>query len=142
MLAVTQQGLIAMNYGLSPRALIRDNAGKILFLRRAADCNHWPAEWELPGGKPDPGEDIFHCLCREALEETGLVIQPVRLIGASETDLPSIRVIYLVLETNWIGGELRLSDEHSDGRWVAPAEMSGLKIMQPIASVLRSAGLE
>jgi 8-oxo-dGTP diphosphatase len=103
-----------MNYGLSPRALIRDDAGRILFLRRAAECTYWPGEWELTGGKPEAGEDIFHCLRREALEETGLVIEPIRLIGASETDLPSVRVIYLVLEARRIGGELRLSEEHSE----------------------------
>jgi 8-oxo-dGTP pyrophosphatase MutT (NUDIX family) len=128
-----------MNYGLSPRALIRDDAGRILFLRRSTDTKHWPDEWELPGGKPDPGEDIFRCLCRETLEETGLVIEPMRLIGAIETDLSTVRVIYLVLEAKRISGVLRLSDEHSEARWVAPAQMSGLKIMQPIADALRGA---
>jgi len=117
--------------------LIRDEAGRILFLLRSTECTYWPGEWELTGGKPDPGEDIFHCLRREALEETGLVIEPIRLIGASETNLPSVRVIYLVLEAKRISGELRLSEEHSDARWVAPAEMNGLKIMQPIVEVLR-----
>jgi 8-oxo-dGTP diphosphatase len=130
-----------MNYGLSPRALIRDDAGRILFLRRAAECTYWPGEWELTGGKPEAGEDIFHCLRREALEETGLVIEPIRLIGASETDLPSVRVIYLVLEARRIGGELRLSEEHSEFRWVVPAELSTLQIMQPIAKVIRGANI-
>ncbi len=130
-----------MNYGLSPRALIRDDAGRILFIRRSSQCAHWPGEWELTGGKPDPGEDIFHCLCREALEETGLVIEPIRLIGASETDLTTVRVIYLVLEAKRVSGELRLSEEHSDARWVAPAAMNKLKIMQPIAEVLRGANV-
>jgi 8-oxo-dGTP diphosphatase len=130
-----------MNYGLSPRALIRDDAGRILFIRRAVECTHWPGEWELTGGKPESGEDIFHCLCREALEETGLVIEPIRLIGASETDLPGIRVIYLVLEARRISGLVRLSEEHSEARWVAPAEMSGIKILHPIAEVLRNVHL-
>ena len=126
--------------GLSHRSKkLRDDAGRILFIRRSSECTHWPGEWELTGGKPDPDEDIFHCLRREALEETGLVIEPIRLIGASETDLPSLRVIYLVLDAKWISGELRLSEEHSDSRWVAPAEMNKLKIMQPIAEVLRGA---
>jgi hypothetical protein len=68
-----------------------------------------------------------------------LVIEPIRLIGASETDLPTVPVIYLVLECRQVSGELRLSEEHSDARWVGRAEMSGLKIMQPIAGVLRIA---
>jgi 8-oxo-dGTP diphosphatase len=129
-----------MNYGISPRALIRDNVGRILLLRRSAESSYWPGEWELTGGKPDPGEDIFHCLRREALEETGLAIEPIRLVGASETDLPSLRVVYLVLECQRISGELRLSDEHSDARWIAPAKMTELKIIHPIAEVLLRAG--
>ena len=35
---------------------------------------YWPGEWEFTGGKPDPGEDIFHCLRREAIEETGRAV--------------------------------------------------------------------
>ena len=130
-----------MNFGLSPRALIRENAGRILFLRRSPESNHWPSEWELPGGKLHAGEDVFECLRREVLEETGLVVEPQRLIGASEADLPCVRVIYLVLECEWLSGELRLSDEHSDARWVAHGEMCGLNIIQPIANVLRGAGI-
>src|SRR5579862_4478462 len=61
-----RQGYASMKYGLSPRALIRDNASRILFLRRSTKCTYWPGEWELTGGKPDAGEDIFRCLCREA----------------------------------------------------------------------------
>jgi 8-oxo-dGTP diphosphatase len=130
-----------MNYGISPRALIRDDIERILFLRRSPECTYWPGEWEIPGGKPDPGEDVFECVKRETSEEAGLQIDLIRLIGASETDLPSVRVVYLIFEARIIGGEVRLSEEHVDGRWVAPAEIGTLPIMQPIAQVLRGVRL-
>ena len=50
-------------------AIVRD--GLVLAARRSR-----PAElagrWEFPGGKVEPGEDIFHALQREFVEELGI----------------------------------------------------------------------
>jgi 8-oxo-dGTP pyrophosphatase MutT (NUDIX family) len=59
-------------------ALIRDEAGRILFQRRADFGSAW---WGLPGGLLEPGETPTACLQREALEETGLRVEPVRFVG-------------------------------------------------------------
>ena len=37
--------------------------------------------WSLPGGIMEPGERIVDCLVREAWEETGLEVEPIRLVG-------------------------------------------------------------
>src|SRR6204780_456830 len=62
------QRCASMNYGLSPRAMIRDDTGRIVSPRRSRECTYWPGKWELAGAKLDPGENIFFYLDREALE--------------------------------------------------------------------------
>lgn len=40
------------------------------------------AEWELPGGRIEPGETQEQCLVREVLEETGLAVTVERHLGS------------------------------------------------------------
>jgi 8-oxo-dGTP diphosphatase len=57
------------------RAVITQDRS-VLLLRRAAD-DFMGGNWELPGGKVDPGETLDQALVREAREETGLDITAV-----------------------------------------------------------------
>lgn len=123
-------------FGLSPKALIRDESGRILLIRRSADSRWWPNLWELPGGKPDPGETFAQTLIREVREETGLEIEMTHLVGAAEHDLPHIRLVFLVMEARIVGGTLKLSEEHGEHRWATDEELAGLELMGPIAAAI------
>jgi 8-oxo-dGTP diphosphatase len=57
-------------------ALIRDEVGRVLLIHRGGGEG-----WSLPGGGMEPGESIAGCAVREAYEETGLQVEPVRLVG-------------------------------------------------------------
>jgi 8-oxo-dGTP diphosphatase len=63
--------LLPLVYG---SALIQDAEGRWLFQRRK-DFD----VWGIPGGILEPGESPAACARREAFEETGLVVRPVRL---------------------------------------------------------------
>jgi 8-oxo-dGTP diphosphatase len=56
---------------LAVGAVITDDAGRVLLLRRNAD-DFMGGQWELPSGKTDPGERLDVALAREVQEETGL----------------------------------------------------------------------
>jgi 8-oxo-dGTP pyrophosphatase MutT (NUDIX family) len=59
-------------------ALIRDDQGRVLFQQRADFKDDW---WGLPGGVLELGESFTACAKREAYEETGYHVEPVRMIG-------------------------------------------------------------
>jgi 8-oxo-dGTP diphosphatase len=60
-------------------ALVRDDAGRILLARRAADPG--AGLWDLPGGFMDEGEEPLDTLRRELREETGLELGPGAFLG-------------------------------------------------------------
>ncbi len=57
-------------------ALIREAAGRLLFQRRADF--EW---WGLPGGVLEVGESLADGVVREVREETGLTVEPIKLVG-------------------------------------------------------------
>jgi len=54
-----------------------DSPGNIVLIER----RHPPPGWALPGGFVDIGETVERAAVREALEETGLVVTLVDLLG-------------------------------------------------------------
>ncbi|MBT2505254.1 NUDIX hydrolase [Streptomyces sp. ISL-98] len=72
--------------------------------------------WTLPGGGMDHGEDPYDTVVREAEEETGYTVEPVRLLGVDSVrrryprrlgkfaDFQGLRIVY---EGRVTGGELR-----------------------------------
>jgi ADP-ribose pyrophosphatase YjhB (NUDIX family) len=57
-------------------AAVRDDAGRILLVRRADTGN-----WELPGGRVELGESAVVAAEREVAEESGVVIRVTDLLG-------------------------------------------------------------
>lgn len=56
---------------VSVSALLMNEHDEVLLVR-----THWRSDtWEMPGGNVDEGEPLDQAVCREFLEETGVVIQ-------------------------------------------------------------------
>jgi 8-oxo-dGTP pyrophosphatase MutT (NUDIX family) len=81
--------------------------------------------WGFPGGWMNRGESPAETIIREVREETGLHIQVERpLLISSTSYLPNHLDIAFLCHTP--GGEIRLSGELLDYRWVAPQDMPPL----------------
>ncbi len=97
-------------------ALVYDPAGRLLLVRRA----HEPARgtWSLPGGRSEPGETSTEAVVREVLEETGLDVVPLTLVGSVERAAPGGgRYVIEDFHCRLVGGALRAGDDADDAAW-------------------------
>ncbi|WP_030056661.1 NUDIX domain-containing protein [Streptomyces novaecaesareae] len=110
-------------------AVVTDDEGRILLQRRTDN-----GLYALPGGTMDLGESLPGTAVREVREETGLDVEITGLVG-TYTDPRhviaysdgEVRQQFNVCFTARItGGELRISDESTDLRFVAPGDIGGL----------------
>jgi 8-oxo-dGTP diphosphatase len=94
-------------------ALIFNHEKQILLgLRRDID---W---WNLPGGGMESGETVDEALCREVMEETGLVVKVERLVGVYSK--PQKQEVVLTFLCQVIGGILQSTEETRESRYFAP----------------------
>jgi ADP-ribose pyrophosphatase YjhB (NUDIX family) len=89
-------------------------------------CRTDNGQWCLPGGMINPGESVAEGCEREVFEETGLYVQVIRLIGVYSDpnrlivypDGNKACVIVLAFEVKHLDGNLKLSEETSDARFI------------------------
>jgi 8-oxo-dGTP diphosphatase len=95
-------------------AIIFNEQGHVLLHQSSDD-----ARWYLIGGAMDPGENASDACVREVREETGLVVEPQRLVGVYTS--PTVvypngdQVVYvgIAFRCRVTGGELRVADDES-----------------------------
>ena len=110
-------------FKLAVRAVMLDEQGRCLLIRRSNVCKHFVGQWEWPGGKVDEGETFDVALLREVHEETGLEVELLDVVGAFGTEMAEVRLAVLCIEAKLLGGTLRLSEEHDDRAWVPIANV-------------------
>jgi 8-oxo-dGTP pyrophosphatase MutT (NUDIX family) len=71
----TDAAVLAPLYGIGERP-------GVVFTERRGDLRRHPGEISLPGGRPEPGEDLLSAALREADEEIGLDPADVDVLGA------------------------------------------------------------
>jgi 8-oxo-dGTP diphosphatase len=120
---------------VSVYAAVRNRMGRILLLQRSARATHFPSAWELPGGRPETGEDIETALRREIREETGLEISLRKVMGATDFRIGGRRIVCLVFSGTCRRQKVKLSEEHDTFNWVDPQELANYRLaehFQPI----------
>lgn len=115
---------MAMDLQVGAKALI-EQKGKYLFLRRSKAFKVGPQKWDIPGGRIKPEETLADALAREIYEETSLKLERIiTLLAAqdifiSSADVHVVRLTYRAAAA----GEVVLSDEHDDYRWMTIEEV-------------------
>lgn len=84
-------------YIISVYAIIRNEKGEFLLLRRSENSRTNPGKWDLPGGKVNQAESLKEGVVREVWEETGISISPVEIAGEVNFELPRKKSLLLFL---------------------------------------------
>ena len=94
----------------SVTGLVVDDGGRVLLIRHARS-----GQWDLPAGAIEPDERPEDAVVREMREETGLIVEPVALVGVGggpefRVDYPNgdaVSYVSTIFECRVVGGELR-----------------------------------
>jgi 8-oxo-dGTP diphosphatase len=128
-----------MKLQVGVKALVQNTRGEYLLLRRDKIMDgETESHWDIPGGRIEPDEPLFDALKREIMEETGLNLSAVpELLEAQDIFVPSadlhvVRLTY-ALEGE---GEVIISDEHQEIRWVTPEDTKVLNLDPYLRQVL------
>ena len=115
----------------------------VLLVERAGEpLRGW---WSLPGGLVETGEALHDALCREVLEETGLQVKPLGMLGiferitrddAGRAEYHYVLVDYLCRAT---GGALAAASDASGARWVPRRRLGEYRITEGTLGVIEKA---
>jgi 8-oxo-dGTP pyrophosphatase MutT (NUDIX family) len=112
---------------VATRALICDEFGRVLFIRRRDNGN-----WALPSGGLELDETVYECMVREVKEETGLVVNsatPLAIYSGPEYDYITeaghpYQFIFITFRVDdWHGELIAETEETTDARFFSFDEL-------------------
>jgi len=116
-------------YQISLKLILKNNQDEVLILK-SLDSGFCAGFYDLPGGRIDDNEfdvNFLEILKRELAEEIGdlkITISPkIVALGRAESlkldkNGKRIRVLYIMFEGNYHEGDIVISGEHKDYKWV------------------------
>ncbi|WP_033219292.1 NUDIX domain-containing protein [Streptomyces virginiae] len=112
-------------------AFVVNEAGDVLLERRSDN-----GRWGMPGGAQEVGENIAGTVVREVLEETGIQVEVVGLVGIftdpghviAFADGEVRQEFSLCFRARPVGGDIQVSSESLEVRWVSRAEIESLEV--------------
>jgi ADP-ribose pyrophosphatase YjhB (NUDIX family) len=121
----------ANNIAVAVTAFILDEDDRVLMIRRTDS-----GLYSIPGGGQEVGETIRQTVIREVKEETGIDVEPLRVIGIYSdpehvigyTDGEVRQEFSICFTARMTGGQLATSDESSEVLWIARDDLDALNI--------------
>ena len=111
------------------KALLYNDSGEILILRRGSTHPNFPHHIDFPGGEVEPGEEGAEAVAREIDEETGLNVpgSSLQCVLTKQIDDETKHLVYIgsIMDTS---PTIVLSWEHEAFKWLSPEEL----VRQPI----------
>jgi 8-oxo-dGTP diphosphatase len=86
-------------------AYVTNDKGEALLVK-----THWRSDtWEAPGGQVEEGEPLDKAVCREIVEETGIVVRPIGITGVYYN--ATMNLLAVVFKAEYVSGEISLQPE-------------------------------
>jgi 8-oxo-dGTP diphosphatase len=95
-------------------AVVMQGNDRVLLMQSKDD-----GEWYLPGGSTDPGEQPADAIVREVEEETGLIVEPKRIIGvyadpqSRYANGDAVWYVSTIFACDVVGGAARVNDDEA-----------------------------
>lgn len=105
------------------KTIIRQNGNYLLVKRAINPKKPFSEQWDLPGGKIEPGEKPEDCAVRETKEETGLSITIDSLILEGDHIENGEQIHYRIYITSRHSGKVKLSKDHTEFVWAPKAKI-------------------
>jgi 8-oxo-dGTP diphosphatase len=115
--------------------------GQVVLVKRG----HPPlvGEWSIPGGVLEVGETLREAAVREAMEETGLGVEPGELLGVFDRVLADeggrTRYHYVLIDflCRRVSGSPAPAGDAAEARWFTRSEAEALPLPRDTADVIR-----
>ena len=98
--------------------------GRMMVALRGPEMAH-AGQWELPGGKVEPGEADATALARELAEELGIRVMVGDHVGTSEVPIGGRTIQMHAYRCRIVEGR-PAATEHARIAWVGPVELARL----------------
>ena len=114
-------------------------ADQILLIRRAQEPHK--GAWSLPGGAVNLGETLQQAVCREVLEETGLLVEPLRIVEAldiiTRDSLGRVLYHYVLIDYQCSvrGGLLRCATDAQEAAWFPMKGLEDSGLAEPMLRI-------
>jgi len=116
-------------------AVLEDEEGRFLFIRRGLNLMRAPGFWCFVGGEVEPGETLEAAVEREAREEVGLEIKAQQKVHESISPNGEFRLHWLRAKLSRPGQTMCLHGlEVAEARWLRPGEAL---LVEPMLPALR-----
>ena len=112
------------------------NEDKVLLLKRSKNEDPVPEHWELPGGTLEFGEELINSLGREIKEETNLKVEIIEAYSAFSSIYGEKQYIDIQYFCKFLGGEIKISEEHDEYVWAKEEDLTKLKISKEMRQAI------
>lgn len=122
------------------KAVIVNDNGKILVIKRKGEETHLENLWDVPGGRFDYGETPQEGLKRETREEAGLeieIVEPVRSWTFTRDNGEQVFGTTFLCEPESF--DIEIGDEHSEHRWIEPEKLDDIAMHDGLREGLKQA---
>ena len=115
-------------------AIVKNADNQFLISLRAKDV-HQGGKWEFPGGKVEQGEQPEQAMCRELVEEVGLIAVDYQLLETKFFDYGDAALnLHFYLVTDFTG--IARGKEGQPINWVSKTELADYEFPKANQSVI------